>query len=89
MPHLRKSSDDLAGPLANAIEPVVITDDNAAALVPCNRSPEAQRALAEAAERRARHEAAAMGKVNEIGGRDGPDPVRYGDWEQGGIAWDF
>jgi hypothetical protein len=27
--------------------------------------------------------------VKEIGGRDGPDPVRYGDWEKGGIAVDF
>ena len=25
----------------------------------------------------------------EIGGRDGPDPVRYGDWENKGIASDF
>ena len=25
----------------------------------------------------------------EVGGRDGPDPVRYGDWEKGGIAVDF
>ena len=25
----------------------------------------------------------------ETGGRAGPDPVRYGDWEQGGIARDF
>ena len=25
----------------------------------------------------------------EIGGREGPDPVRYGDWEKGGIAVDF
>ena len=25
----------------------------------------------------------------EIGGRDGPDPVRFGDWEKGGIASDF
>ena len=25
----------------------------------------------------------------EIGGRNGPDPVRYGDWEKGGIAVDF
>lgn len=25
----------------------------------------------------------------EIGGRGGPDPVRYGDWEKGGIAVDF
>ncbi len=25
----------------------------------------------------------------EVGGRAGPDPVRYGDWEKGGIAVDF
>ena len=25
----------------------------------------------------------------EIGGRSGPDPVRYGDWEKGGVAVDF
>lgn len=25
----------------------------------------------------------------EIGGRTGPEPVRYGDWEKGGIAVDF
>lgn len=48
---------------------------------------EAQRALAEAAARRqARIEAAPL---HEVGGRDGPDPVRFGDWEKGGIASDF
>ncbi len=25
----------------------------------------------------------------EIGGRGGPDPTRYGDWEKGGRAIDF
>jgi hypothetical protein len=25
----------------------------------------------------------------EIGGRDGPDPVRYGDWEKNGRCIDF
>jgi hypothetical protein len=25
----------------------------------------------------------------EIGGRDGPDPVRYGDWEKDGRCVDF
>jgi len=25
----------------------------------------------------------------EIGGRDGPDPTRYGDWEKNGRAIDF
>jgi len=28
-------------------------------------------------------------KVKELGGRKGPDPVRYGDWENKGIASDF
>ena len=45
--------------------------------------PAAQRALAEAAEARV----AAMPK--ELGGRDGPEPVRFGDWEKKGIAIDF
>lgn len=51
----------------------------------------AQRALAEAAERRAAAEAdaAANPTPRELGGRDGPEPVRYGDWEKKGIAIDF
>ncbi|MDJ0824489.1 MAG: DUF1674 domain-containing protein [Rhodobacter sp.] len=49
--------------------------------------PEAQRALAEAAERR--KTAKAMDLTPELGGRDGPEPVRYGDWEKKGIAVDF
>ena len=28
-------------------------------------------------------------KPVEIGGRDGPDPVRYGDWEKNGRCIDF
>jgi hypothetical protein len=32
---------------------------------------------------------AAKDVAKEIGGRNGPDPVRYGDWEKGGIAVDF
>ncbi|MBV8848963.1 MAG: DUF1674 domain-containing protein [Methylobacteriaceae bacterium] len=50
-------------------------------------TPEAERALAEAAERRKASAAAAPPK--EIEGRDGPDPTRYGDWEVKGIASDF
>jgi len=49
--------------------------------------PEAQRALAEAEERR--KEAAKLDLPPELGGRDGPEPVRYGDWEKKGIAIDF
>ena len=25
----------------------------------------------------------------EIGGQDGPEPTRYGDWERKGICYDF
>lgn len=28
-------------------------------------------------------------KPKEIGGRDGPDPTRYGDWEKAGRCIDF
>ena len=49
----------------------------------------AQRALAEAAARRAAHERKASDQPKEVGGRDGPDPTRYGDWEINGIASDF
>lgn len=28
-------------------------------------------------------------RPREIGGRDGPDPVRYGDWEKNGRCIDF
>ncbi|MEI4473471.1 DUF1674 domain-containing protein [Frigidibacter sp. MR17.24] len=50
--------------------------------------PAAQRALAEAEERR-RKAAAEAPLPTELGGRDGPEPVRYGDWEKKGLAIDF
>ena len=28
-------------------------------------------------------------RPKEIGGRDGPDPTRYGDWEKNGRCIDF
>jgi hypothetical protein len=60
-----------------------------AAPTPRKLSPAAQRALAEAAERRA----AAAGKSDkppgEIGGPSGPEPTRYGDWEKKGLTSDF
>jgi hypothetical protein len=52
-------------------------------------TPEAARALAEASERRRAAGRDAGAQSVEVGGRDGPDPVRYGDWEKGGIASDF
>ncbi|MEC7764674.1 MAG: DUF1674 domain-containing protein [Pseudomonadota bacterium] len=49
--------------------------------------PAAIRALAEAEERRKK--AADTQLPTELGGRDGPEPVRYGDWEKKGLAVDF
>ncbi len=47
----------------------------------------AKRALAEA---EARREAATEPKrPKELGGRKGPEPTRYGDWEKAGLAVDF
>jgi hypothetical protein len=51
-------------------------------------TPAAQRALAEAeARRKASAEAKPMPK--EFQGPKGPEPTRYGDWENKGIASDF
>ena len=49
--------------------------------------PEALRALAEAQERKKKAKRLELPK--ELGGREGPEPVRYGDWEKKGIAVDF
>ncbi|MEH6787723.1 MAG: DUF1674 domain-containing protein [Paracoccus sp. (in: a-proteobacteria)] len=50
--------------------------------------PAARRALAEAARRR--EEAAKKPPLpKEYGGRDGAEPVRFGDYEKNGIAVDF
>ena len=51
-------------------------------------SAAAQRALAEAAERRKAHETTDP-REPEKGGPKGVEPTRYGDWERGGIAYDF
>jgi hypothetical protein len=52
-------------------------------------TPAAERALAEAAARRAQRARAAAHPPQEIAGRGGLDPVRYGDWEVKGLASDF
>ncbi|UYV37164.1 DUF1674 domain-containing protein [Rhodobacteraceae bacterium D3-12] len=51
--------------------------------------PAAIRALQEAEERRMLAKAEAEAQPKELGGRDGLDPARYGDWEKKGIAIDF
>lgn len=67
-------------------DPALEPDPNVAPLRP--PSPEAQRALAEAAARRAEADAQAA-PPPEVNGRKGPEPVRFGDWEVKGIAIDF
>jgi hypothetical protein len=54
---------------------------------PTDLPPAAKRALAEAEARR--KAATPEAHPVELGGRDGPEPVRYGDWEKKGIAYDF
>ncbi|MBE7219129.1 MAG: DUF1674 domain-containing protein [Caulobacteraceae bacterium] len=54
---------------------------------PRRLTPAAERALAEAEERRRLAETAERPK--EIAGRGGTEPVRYGDWEVRGLASDF
>jgi len=51
-------------------------------------APAAKRALEEAEERRKSMKDKITPK-KEFGGRDGPEPVRFGDWELKGIAIDF
>jgi hypothetical protein len=62
-------------------------------------TPAAERALAEAVGRRAERarqdverqdvERQDAGQPKEVGGRDGPEPTRYGDWEINGLTSDF
>ncbi|SHK71906.1 Protein of unknown function [Bradyrhizobium lablabi] len=52
-------------------------------------TPAAQRALAEAEARRKAAEANVPPRPKEYQGPKGPEPTRYGDWENKGIASDF
>jgi hypothetical protein len=52
-------------------------------------TPAAQRALAEAEARRKAAAENAAPRPKEFQGPKGPDPTRYGDWENKGIASDF
>jgi hypothetical protein len=54
-------------------------------------TPEAMRALEEAAARRAAQDekTRALAATEELRGRGGLDPVRYNDWDVKGIAVDF
>jgi hypothetical protein len=96
----RKAARDLdVGQCRYFIKPMATSDDPKGSAGPAPTSkpaepkkpltPAAERALAEAAERRAAAEHAAAGRPEEKGGRKGLDPTRYGDWEVKGIASDF
>lgn len=65
-----------------------MADDSPNPDMPADLPPAAQRALEEARARRAALDDAAK-LPTELGGRDGPEPVRYGDWEKQGLAIDF
>jgi hypothetical protein len=70
-----------------------MTDDSSQqeAAAPARKllTPAAQRALAEAEARRKAAAANAKPLPKEYQGPKGPEPTRYGDWENKGIASDF
>lgn len=61
------------------------------AVQPVKKLPAAAvRALAEAEERRATAEATPQEPMaKELHGQNGPEPTRYGDWENKGLTSDF
>jgi hypothetical protein len=71
-------------PAGNSDDAAARTGDGRPALTPA-----AERALAEAAARRAEIDRKVAGQPKELRGRTGPEPTRYGDWETKGIASDF
>lgn len=52
-------------------------------------SDAAKRALNEAAARREAQSESMSKRPDETAGPKGAEPTRYGDWERGGIAYDF
>lgn len=72
-----------------------MTDDASRPAIAASRaerkplSPAAERALAEAEARRLAAEANAKPLPKELQGPKGPEPTRYGDWENKGLTSDF
>lgn len=64
-----------------------MSDEQTAADPRHDLPPAARRALAEAEERRKAR--AELELPVEYGGRDGPEAVRFGDYEKNGLAVDF
>jgi hypothetical protein len=70
---------------------LVMSDDPSQRSAPERKklTPAAERALAEAEARRQAAAANANQIPREFQGPQGPEPTRYGDWENKGIASDF
>ena len=87
------SAPDPTAPESNQADPGPSANDPAApetaAPVAKPLTPAAQRALAEAAARRADIDRKTTERPRELNGRGGLEPARYGDWEVKGIASDF
>jgi len=82
---LRITRERLIGPVMRAKD-----DQGLSGTPPAKKlTPAAERALAEAAERRAEIDRKIAARPKELSGRKGPEPTRYGDWEAKGIASDF
>jgi hypothetical protein len=73
---------------ASTAGPAPQTPDGAPDTIEARLRAAAERALAEAEARRLAAEAPNLA-APEIGGREGPEPVRFGDWENKGRASDF
>lgn len=87
----RMSQSDPTAPIGPTLHLTALTGQAPEGVAPAPRrplTPAAERALAEAEARRAAAAAPVVGP-REIDGREGPEPVRYGDWEVKGIATDF
>lgn len=67
----------------------MMTEKKTQMAMPKEQINAAERALAEAAERQNANNVQDKSKPKEFGGREGPDPIRYGDWENKGLASDF
>ena len=73
----------------SALQPSSTQDATVLDVAPKKLTPQAQRALAEAAARRKAYLEQEAALPKELGGRGGKEPVRYGDWEIKGLASDF
>ncbi len=85
--HDSPNHHDSAGPGAPVASAAAAPGEVPGAAPGKRLSPEARRALEEAEARRQAAPVAAL--APEIGGRNGEEPTRYGDWERKGLAVDF